>query len=278
MSRTALELIGQSGLGYSFDSLAEDTLPHPFNLAVKRFSWVNSTVLRLSPITWLEPPSSKSWLSEITFFRQLARSEHPVLDGSCWRLSLGKPFKNSKRYRIWCTRHLWKFLNQRSKLYWRVMKQSQSKLPKERISWASSVRLPFSVSCRSQLIWHQCAQIWKWKRKTSYLTKFSSHRCREWRCYVVINYQVFNRPLRTLTFAAMETTASAVTRCLECLAQHQEVQDRLRLEIRQEKLKQGNHLSYDDLVNLPYLDAICRETLRLSAVPILCKIHQLTRK
>ena len=75
----------------------------------------------------------------------------------------------------------------------------------------------------------------------------------------------------------METTASAVTRCLECLAQHQEVQDRLRLEIRQEKLKQGN-LSYDDLVNLPYLDAICRETLRLSAVLVLCKIHQLTRK
>jgi len=68
----------------------------------------------------------------------------------------------------------------------------------------------------------------------------------------------------------METTSSALTRCLECLAQHQEVQDKLRLEIRQEKEKHGI-LSYDHLVNLPYLDAVCRETLRLSVVPVFFK-------
>jgi len=36
MARTALELIGQSGLGYSFDSLAEDATPHPYSDSVKK--------------------------------------------------------------------------------------------------------------------------------------------------------------------------------------------------------------------------------------------------
>jgi len=33
MTRTALELIGQSGLGYSFDPLTEDGVPHPYSTA-----------------------------------------------------------------------------------------------------------------------------------------------------------------------------------------------------------------------------------------------------
>ena len=67
----------------------------------------------------------------------------------------------------------------------------------------------------------------------------------------------------------METTSSALTKCLECLARYPEVQDRLRLEIREKK--GYGELSYDDLVNLPYLDAICRETLRLSALLVFPK-------
>ncbi|KAG6806062.1 hypothetical protein H0H93_003606, partial [Arthromyces matolae] len=39
MSRAALEMIGQSGFGYSFDSLEEDAKPHPFSLALKAFGW-----------------------------------------------------------------------------------------------------------------------------------------------------------------------------------------------------------------------------------------------
>jgi hypothetical protein len=37
MTRTSLELIGQSGFGFSFDSLAEDSIPHPYAVSVKRF-------------------------------------------------------------------------------------------------------------------------------------------------------------------------------------------------------------------------------------------------
>ena len=37
MTRTALELIGQSGFGYSFDDLAEDSVPSPYAVSVKKF-------------------------------------------------------------------------------------------------------------------------------------------------------------------------------------------------------------------------------------------------
>ena len=35
MARASLELIGQSGLGYSFDSLVEGGAVHPFTSAAK---------------------------------------------------------------------------------------------------------------------------------------------------------------------------------------------------------------------------------------------------
>lgn len=40
MSRTALELIGQSGMGYSFDKLAEEDASHPYSESMKKFRFV----------------------------------------------------------------------------------------------------------------------------------------------------------------------------------------------------------------------------------------------
>lgn len=37
MTRTALELIGKSGMGYSFDSLEDENDYHPYSRSVKRF-------------------------------------------------------------------------------------------------------------------------------------------------------------------------------------------------------------------------------------------------
>jgi len=60
----------------------------------------------------------------------------------------------------------------------------------------------------------------------------------------------------------MDTTASALARILHLLATHQDVQSKLRQEIVDAKSCHGN-FEYDELVALPYLDAVCRETLRL---------------
>ena len=65
----------------------------------------------------------------------------------------------------------------------------------------------------------------------------------------------------TLIFTATETTSGALAQILQLLAQHPDVQEKLRTEILQANGEQD--IPYDQLVNLPYLDAICRETLRL---------------
>lgn len=41
MTRTALELIGQSGMGYSFDTLEDENDYHPYSRSVKRFMCVS---------------------------------------------------------------------------------------------------------------------------------------------------------------------------------------------------------------------------------------------
>ena len=56
------------------------------------------------------------------------------------------------------------------------------------------------------------------------------------------------------------TTALSITLCL--LTEHPDVQDKLRAEIL--AASNGKAMDYDALVSLPYLDAVCRETLRLS--------------
>ena len=73
---------------------------------------------------------------------------------------------------------------------------------------------------------------------------------------------LINPHKRTLTFAAMDTTSSALARTLWLLSIHQDVQEKLRFELREARAEHGD-IAYDELVALPYLDAICRETLRV---------------
>ncbi|KAH7319570.1 cytochrome P450 [Rhizoctonia solani] len=65
--------------------------------------------------------------------------------------------------------------------------------------------------------------------------------------------------MNTLIFAGHETTSGALTRILQLLASNSAIQDRLRAELEEAP----EALSYDELHALPYLDALCRETLRL---------------
>ena len=67
-----------------------------------------------------------------------------------------------------------------------------------------------------------------------------------------------------MIFAAFETTSGALTHIIHKLAENQDVQERLRKELV--AARDGRDMiPYDELVALPYLEAICRETLRLYA-------------
>ncbi|KAG1802771.1 cytochrome P450 [Suillus plorans] len=84
--------------------------------------------------------------------------------------------------------------------------------------------------------------------------------------------------MNVMVFAGLDTTTSALSRCIYLLAKNPLAQARLRSEIR-DAIKSASHaqegssfsehdnpllrLSYDALINLPFLDAVVRETLRL---------------
>ncbi|PCH41962.1 cytochrome P450 [Wolfiporia cocos MD-104 SS10] len=70
-------------------------------------------------------------------------------------------------------------------------------------------------------------------------------------------------------FAGYETTANVIGECLYELARCPQVQEKLRKELVQFISKTGREPTFDDLfigTQLPYLDAVTRETLRTKAV------------
>ncbi|CAE6533898.1 unnamed protein product [Rhizoctonia solani] len=67
--------------------------------------------------------------------------------------------------------------------------------------------------------------------------------------------------MNLLIEAGHETTSGALARMLQILASNVSLQDRLRAELEEAP----STLSYDELNALPFLDALCRETIRLYA-------------
>ena len=68
MTRTALELIAQAGIGLSFDSLEEDATPHDYSIAARNFGYVFAILFDLGLIVLhtakppITPPASKASL------------------------------------------------------------------------------------------------------------------------------------------------------------------------------------------------------------------------
>ena len=83
-TRLALELIGQSGLGYSFDDLEEDTVLHPYVLAVKQLTFVHLSTLYARILTE-DPQVNCSPLS-------LSKQNHYAKHRSNWYTTISKIF------------------------------------------------------------------------------------------------------------------------------------------------------------------------------------------
>jgi cytochrome P450 len=80
-----------------------------------------------------------------------------------------------------------------------------------------------------------------------------------------VPYSLLNRwPTHSaLLFAANDTSSSVLSRILWLLASQPEAQARLRKEVSEARAEAGGDLGYDELMELPYLDAVVRESLRL---------------
>ncbi|KAB5592716.1 Cytochrome P450 family protein [Ceratobasidium theobromae] len=78
-----------------------------------------------------------------------------------------------------------------------------------------------------------------------------------------LSHQEMIGHMNAFIFAGHETTSTAVTRMLEVLANHPQIQVRLQEEIRQYFEEHTNDTHHDGLLELPFLDGVVRETLRL---------------
>ncbi|KII83611.1 hypothetical protein PLICRDRAFT_445033 [Plicaturopsis crispa FD-325 SS-3] len=218
LSRAALELIGQAGLGYSFDALNMD-IQNEFANAAREFQGAESNLYLVRQfLPWL------------------------VTLGPAWLRRRAVDLLPSKD-----VRHLRDTVD---------------------IVQRSSVDI-FEQKKRAFLDGEAAVlqQVGQGKDIMSVLLKANMEANEQDR----LPDEELIAQMSTLIFAAFDTTSSALSRILCLLAEHPEVQEKLRTEITEARQEKGD-LDYDDLVALPYLEAICRETLRVHApVPFMSR-------
>ncbi|PCH40522.1 cytochrome P450 [Wolfiporia cocos MD-104 SS10] len=206
--RAALELIGQGGLGYSFDPLTEQ-VPNAYGDAFKA---VGPTVQGLN--------------AHIRFLHMFAEV------GPAW-------FRRAMM-KVWPSKRMRDAVKMVDTMDTASKKVYESK--KVAIQAGDEV-----------LLW----QIGQGKDVMSVLMQANMKASDEDR---LPESEIIGQ-MTTLMFAATDTTSNTLCRILQLLATHLDVQQ----ELREELLTAGaaDNLSYDELNKLPFLDAVCRETLRL---------------
>ncbi|KAF9482522.1 cytochrome P450 [Pholiota conissans] len=211
MTRTALELISQSGLGYSFDPLTDDDVPHPYTLAAKQLI---PAVFGLRFVN--------------TYFN--------------WLFTLGPA-----KFRRFVVEIL------------PIKKVQDMKSVVDVLHNTSVDILKVKKKALKEGDEAMARQIGQGKDLMSILLRANMAASRD----DSLTESELLGQMTSLVFAAMDTTSTALSRTLDLLSNNQDAQDALRTEITEARKANGGDLDYDELVSLPYLDAICRETLRL---------------
>ncbi|KIP09651.1 hypothetical protein PHLGIDRAFT_86237 [Phlebiopsis gigantea 11061_1 CR5-6] len=211
MGRTALELIGQGGLGYSFDPLTVRT-KNEFGDALKQFA-----------------PTSFS----LQLWRVLTPHIRPYIPRALGRVfAEWVPHQGAQRIRM----------------------ISDTMAKQSRMIYNSKIE---ALKKGDAAIMHQ---IGEGKDIISILIKANMVASEEDK----LSEDELIAQMSALIFAAMDTTSNALSRILHLLAENQDAQNKIRAELM-EAAGDGEDIPYDQLVDLPYLDAVCRETLRLYA-------------
>ncbi|KIK57049.1 hypothetical protein GYMLUDRAFT_46670 [Collybiopsis luxurians FD-317 M1] len=213
MARTALELIGQAGLGFSFDPLTDEESTHPYSTITKELL---PTMTRLS-----------FWFVNVL----------PLVS------EIGSP--GFRRFMV--NLLPWKDVHQMRDIVDYMYDIATGIYEKKKQAFErGDEAVTQQIGGGNDLI--------------SILMKENMNAADEDRLDEI---EVISQ-MNTFIFAAMDTTSSAMARVLHLLSKHPQAQHRLRNELIEAKLQNGGQdLSYDELLSLPYLDAVCRETLRL---------------
>ncbi|KAJ4474910.1 cytochrome P450 [Lentinula aciculospora] len=229
MGRTALEIMGQAGLGYSFDPLTDEESAHPYSKVMKELLPVLTHVqfwrFNVLPyISWIGTAGFRRFVINILPWKDL----HHLHDMTDYMQCIAEGIYKSKKR-------------------------------------------AFEIGDEAV-----AQQIGRGKDLISILMKENMKASNEDRLQETEVIGQSDRDIHsTLIFAAMDTTSSAMARLLHLLSKHPNVQDKLRQEIIGAKReKDGQDLTFKELINLSYLDAVCRETLRLACKDAVIPLHK----
>ncbi|KAJ6468565.1 cytochrome P450 [Mycena vitilis] len=213
-TRTSLELIGRSGLGYSFDPLTLDCPKNEYAETIKNLMPVLSKmplVLLLVPtVIKIGSGNFRRWvLDNILRFKSL----HRVRDMVDLMNNTAKEILQGKKAAL----------------------ESGDLQSEENMNSGTDI---MSILLRENLTADEASRL----TDAELLAQTSA-----------------------IIFAAMDTTSSGLSRVFHVLASLPEVQERLRAEIMEAFAHADgeDHLDHDQIVELPYLDSVLRETLRL---------------
>ncbi|KAJ2930969.1 hypothetical protein H1R20_g6127, partial [Candolleomyces eurysporus] len=234
VKRTSLELIGKSGLGYSFDALTENAVEHPYSRSVKMFNEVSSKLIFAQtfflPLVYnIGSPKFRRWVVDTVPWKNLheLRDIVDVMHGAACEIVEVKKreyYENKKKEEM-------------------GLDVDEGKAGKGKDIISVLIKANMEADERDKL-----------------------------------DDAELTGQIATLTFAAMDTTSSALARLLHLLSEHQAVQNKLRDEIQrayaskssggrapsdEDEEETEGQLNYDELMNLSYLDGVVRETLRL---------------
>ncbi|KAI0092453.1 cytochrome P450 [Irpex rosettiformis] len=209
MARTALELVGQGGLGYSFDPLTSNTR-NAYGDAIKAFI----------PLTF-----------KLHYYRILL----PLVR------NIGTP-----AFREWVADRIPSKDVQEFRKTIKVMQSNAKHIYDSKKT---------ALEQGDKAVMHQ---IGEGKDIISILMKANLHASGEDK---LPEEEVLGQMGMLLT-AGTDTTTNALSRTFHLLAENQDIQDKIRAELS-EAGPDGADIPYDTLVDLPLLDAVCRETLRL---------------
>ncbi|KAM5541986.1 hypothetical protein V8D89_004296 [Ganoderma adspersum] len=209
ISRTTLELLGQAGLGYSFDSFAEES-SDTYGNALK------TVFPTISQLPWMS-----GLVAGLSYF----------VSADQMRALLGLiPFEGSRR------------LMDVSKI---MERRSKEIIAEKKVALAKADRAGVREDAGGKDV---MSILLKYNMAASDTDKLTDEE-------IVAQTSV-------LILGGMDTTSNLITRMFQLLAQHPTVQEKLRAELVEGHNGEAT-LDYEALNKLPYLEAVCRETLRL---------------
>ncbi|EIW57464.1 cytochrome P450 [Trametes versicolor FP-101664 SS1] len=212
MGRTALELVGQGGLGHSFDPLTEETSDE-YTEAVKAlvcvfvFSLPDTRNIVLPFVKYMGP----AWL------------RRKMLDLV--------PIPNVQRMK-----HITDLMHERSIQIFNERKAAALRGEESMLNQVAGGKDVMSVLLKANL------------------EADDEDRLPE---------EELIAQMSTFILAGVDTTSNALARILHLLALHPDVQDKLRAELVEAQAQYGEKMPYNELSQLPYMDAVCRETMRI---------------